>query len=107
MLYEYGAYQSKTIVPATSTIPASIVDTAVRADGCASTTAALSVGSTSGYPSGIRLAFAASQVSKSCSSGLSVRTQSMSRAPKYCASKSRLNWNMFPRSSAPGKPKLR
>ena len=35
------------------------------------------------------------------------RATSGSRAARNASLKSRLNWNMFPRSSAPGKPRLR
>ena len=36
-----------------------------------------------------------------CSCGLREREKARSRAPQNACSKSRLNWNMFPRSSAP------
>ena len=44
---------------------------------------------------------------KLCSDGFSARVASTGRAPRKSSSKSRLNWNMLPRSSAPGNPKPR
>ena len=58
-------------------------------------------------PRGILPAFAESQASKVCSEGLSDRLSSRSRRPQNSSLKSRLNWNMLPRSSAPGKPNVR
>src|SRR5258706_1240222 len=60
-----------------------------------------------GYASGMRAWFCASHWSNVWSDGLSDRDRFRSRAPANSAAKSRLNWNMFPRSSAPGNPKLR
>ena len=59
------------------------------------------------YPSGISLLWAASQSSKVWRSGTYFLATAGSRAPQKSPSKSCLNWNMFPRSSAPGKPKPR
>jgi len=57
--------------------------------------------------SGMFAALSLSQVRNVCSRGFSVRAIAGSRAAQKTALKSRLNWNMLPRSSAPGKPKLR
>mgnify|MGYP006305704711 CR=1 FL=1 len=57
--------------------------------------------------SGMRLRLRATQVAKSCSSGFSCRATSTLRALQYASAKSRLNWNMLPRSAAPGKPSWR
>jgi ATP-dependent RNA helicase RhlE len=57
-------------------------------------------------PSGTCAAFLASHCSNVCISGLSARATETSRALQNDSLKSRLNWNMLPRSSAPGKPKL-
>ena len=50
---------------------------------------------------------AASHCSKFISAGLSLRVASTLRGARKAVSKSRLNWNMLPRSSAPGKPNPR
>jgi hypothetical protein len=51
--------------------------------------------------------FAFNQASNVCSAGFRERENSRLRAAQYMSLKSRLNWNMLPRSSAPGKPKPR
>jgi cadmium resistance protein CadD (predicted permease) len=57
--------------------------------------------------SGMFAALSLSQVRNVCNRGFSVRAIAGSRAAQKTALKSRLNWNMLPRSSAPGNPKLR
>ena len=59
------------------------------------------------YSIGMRLLFALSQLSNPCNAGFKRLEKSTLRAPQYACSKSRLMWNIFPISSAPGKPKLR
>lgn len=58
-------------------------------------------------PIGICALWRASQVANVCSFGFSARDVDRSRAAQNSALKSRLYWNMFPRSSAPGKPNVR
>ena len=57
--------------------------------------------------SGIAAPFTASQSSSDCSNGFSERDTATSRAAQNASEKSRLNWNMFARSSAPGNPNVR
>src|SRR5881628_1130026 len=52
--------------------------------------------------SGMRPWFFASQASKVCSSGFRLQANAGSRAPQNTSLKSRLNWNMLPRSSPQG-----
>ncbi len=59
------------------------------------------------YSRGILLALSASQASNVCIEGRSSREKLISRLPQKTSWKSRLNWNMLPRSSAPGKPNPR
>lgn len=56
---------------------------------------------------GMLAALSRNQILNVCSRGFSARATIGSRAAQKSALKSRLNWNMLPRSSAPGKPKLR
>ena len=60
-----------------------------------------------GHPGGIWSLLAPSHCANVWSLGLRARDNARSRAPQNSASKSRLNWNMLARSSAPGNPKVR
>ena len=79
-----------------------------RTPGGARGTAAGSASGCGAQPSsGILEAFADSHCANVWSCGFSEREKPRSRAAQYSRSKSALNWNMLPRSSAPGKPKPR